>query len=170
MHCPPRNTSLIRSAPGALVTVVLLVMTACGSDDDANRAAPDGDGAAGGTPSELPAPEGAIGSVTGMPANPGPGTSLITPVEPAPVERAWADDAYDDAYTEVDGIQATDVQAHGALDREDPLAGAPPIIIVPELPRDPVAIDVDPDAPQPIGTEAATESTTFVIESAEPDD
>lgn len=165
MHCPTQKTSPVRSAPGVLATVVLLVMAACGRDDDANRAAPGGDGAAGGTASELPVPEGAIGSVTGMPANPGPGTSLITPVEPAP-----------DAYSEVDGIEAMVVQPHDALDHEDPLADAPQIIIVPEAPHDPVSIDVDPGMPdptappQPIGTEAATESTTFVIEPAETGD
>lgn len=171
MHCQPQKNPLVRPVSGVLSAAAFLVMTACGSDDDANRVAPDGDGATGGTASELPAPEGAIGSVTGMPANPGPGTSRITPVASAGSTRgAWADDTYEGAYAETDGIEAMDVQPSLPAD-------APPIILVPEVPREPLAIDIEPDAPaptapqpEPTGTEAATESTTFVTEPAEQDD
>lgn len=195
MHCHARNIPA-RSAPGALPAVILLAMSACGSNDDADRAASGSDGTTGRTPSELPAPEGAIGSVTGMPAHPGPGTSRIVPVEAGPVaadpsaQDAWADDAYDatyggaydHAYTDVgvDGerIAKPALPEPGVLEREDPIAGSPPIIIVPELPRErPVAIDAGPDSPatttsppEPIGTEAATESTTIVVEPADTDD
>lgn len=173
----------IRFDHGALVAVLLLATTACGSDDDARRAAADHDGGGGGTTAALPAPEGTTGSVTGMPANPGPGNSRIVPVEATPVEAAAVeaapvDDARPgDAYIDIAAADTRDPLAPRP-DGDDPMAAASPIIIVPEVPVRPVTTDDGTAVPRdardattttqpPIGTEAATESTTLVIE---PDD
>lgn len=186
---PPRN-AFAHLFPCTLATVVLLLAVACGSEGDPDRVAPDDQGTASGTASELPAPEGAIGSVTGMPANPGTGTPQIALVDrasgdpSAPAQAAGAQDTYDETYIGTGGIEGLDIQSSipeaPANGERDAVANAPPIFIVPEVPIEPVATGVaigDGDAPasprptrQPTGTEAATESTTLVIEPADTGD
>lgn len=188
------STSAIRVA--ALAS--LLVLSACGDDD--SRDDRDDAGQAGtGLPPELPSPEGAIGSVTGMPAHPGPGTSPIQSVPSGtaadPASSGWTGDAYIDlegtaGVQAADGMEATsslpgspmpeaplpEAPLPDPLPPQETLADAPPIIIVPELPPadvPPVEHARPPDVPPPrtgpIGTEGATESTTIVLEP-DPDD
>lgn len=164
----------------ALALAASLGLAGCGGDGDGGRAGSDRRTGASGEPA-LPAPEGSPGSVTGMPANPGPGT---TPIRTVGSGGATADASGDAAVAaghagveSVDGIEIVDVQAGvpGASLPDDSPADAPPIIIVPEIPDEPVALAVDPrpggsaaTAPRtPVGTEAATESTTIVVESAD---
>ncbi|HET8819549.1 MAG TPA: hypothetical protein VFM73_08410 [Xanthomonadaceae bacterium] len=149
--------------------VSMLLMTACGSDDDANDAAHD-DGTAGVTTPGLPAPEGAIGSVTGMPANPGPGTSRMAPIEPSAV---GADDGGSGFESQAVAPQIVVMPPPGDVD-------ATVATIVPDLPPVPRppgptaptappgdALPAPPPAAEPTGTEAATESTTIIVEPAD---
>lgn len=159
--------------PRAFPAVLLLVAAAC-ANGDGDRGAPGGADATSGTVPDLPAPEGAIGSVTGMPAHPGPGTSPIQAVQSAePAPGAWTDDGYA-GVEPIDDVEAMSVQPSFP---ESPLAEGPPIIMVPVVPHESLATAVDPDVPappappaRPIGTEGATESTTFVAEPEDTDD
>lgn len=66
-----QETPMTRPIRWLLAPVLLAALSACGGDaDDAARR----DAGASGPVSDLPAPEGAVGSVTGMPEHPGPGT------------------------------------------------------------------------------------------------
>lgn len=145
-----------------LLLLVLLSSTGCGDGEEAKADAADG--ATSGAAQALPAPQGAVGSVTGMPAHPGPGTSPIEP--PASAQPGWADEDY---------MAMEDIEAISVQPSTPPPADVPPLILVPEIPQRPVATTVDPaavpgtfdpetGAPEPIGTEGATESTTLVIE------
>lgn len=163
--------------------VVLLIASAlsgvAGCDDDAEARAARGDhrGDTAGD-SALPAPEGAIGSVTGMPEGPGPGTSPITPVRSAAMQDTAGDTATSASYADLDSVAAAssgdggpprpEPEFRDAL--EDPLADAPPIIIVPDIPDTPIPPRPveGPQRPPPegrlTGTERATESTTIIVE------
>lgn len=69
--------------PAALALTVLL-LAACGKDEATSST----QGANGGVDGALPVPEGASGSVTGMPNRPGPGPVGAQGVEPPPAEVA----------------------------------------------------------------------------------
>lgn len=186
---PAFRTSAIR-----VVTLAsLLALAACSDDGQAggDDRQETGQADAGVLP-DLPSPEGAIGSVTGMPAQPGPGTSPIAPAPTTSTSTSTGDPApsgwINGAYVDLEGpatTQATDGMEHDVetatslADPERPegtLADAPPVIIVPELPAPPMAPvaperppEVPPPRTTPIGTAGATESTTIVVEP-EPDD
>lgn len=154
MRVPPRRLPTSKPAASAVAALCLL-LAACGDDGTAGV---DADTTPGQV-SELPAPEGAIGSVTGMPANPGPGTTPITRgVDATPGDPA-------DQATPIDGVFVLS---------DAPLLPAPPEPPAPQSPAEPQAAFVQPaesaQRPPPAGTEAATESTTFVVEPAEPED
>lgn len=179
MHSQPPKTSLARCSRRALSLVALLALAACGNDGDANDSTRGDDGTAGGRSSGLPAPEGAIGSVTGMPAHPGPGTSRITPVDASgAAQDAWTDGRRDGGEGDAE-FGASD----GDAPPPDPPAPMPvpeppavPVIVLdtelpelPEAPEPPEPPEPVPPPPEPIGTEAATESTTFTVDPEEPD-
>lgn len=86
-----QETPMTSPSRWLLVPILLAALSACGGDeaDDASRR----DTAASGPVSDLPAPEGAVGSVTGMPEHPGPGTVPLAstgtgPTVPAPTTTA----------------------------------------------------------------------------------
>lgn len=160
------RSHLPSSKPAASTVAALCLLLAACSDDD-HTADVDADTAQGHV-SELPAPETAIGSVTGMPANPGPGTTPITR-GPTPGDQALAidGDLTIDQAAPIDGVFVLN---------DAPLLPAPPEPPeppAPQSPAEPRAAFVQPaesaPRPPPAGTEAATESTTFVVEPAEPD-
>jgi len=162
MRIAPGHLS-IRTLAASVVVAVCLLLAACGEDDGTAGAEATGDP---GQVSALPAPEGATGSVTGMPANPGPGTM--------PISRAAE---------ATPGDQAMAIEGSAAIDQGAPIDGvfvlddapSPPVPSQPPAPPSPTgaqAAYVQPAdsatrAP-PAGTEAATESTTFVVEPALP--
>lgn len=162
MRIAPGHLSKRTLAASAVVASCLL-LAACGKDDGTAGVDANADP---GQVSALPAPEGAIGSVTGMPANPGPGTT--------PINRA-ADATPGDRSMAIEGDAAADEGA--AIDGVFVLTDAPSPPVPPQPPAPPApagaqAASVQPSygetpAP-PAGTEAATESTTFVVEPALP--
>ena len=185
MFPPSRNVSIGRPLASALAAGLLLAVAAC-ADEEAGARTRNGTDAGHGQASGLPAPEGAIGSVTGMPANPGPGTTPMTGMAGASPDDAsatsggsdadsgltWTEDpAIDGVFVLTDDPAATSGAATPAL----PMAPAPP---APPAQQSPVPPPVtvgppapaDPSATVPPGTERATESTTFVVEPAETDD
>lgn len=174
MRRPARCPAPTRRFAVLLLASSLSGVAGCGDDEQARevRAGHRGDTA---EEAALPAPEGAIGSVTGMPEGPGPGTSPITPVQSAATTSASYEGLDSSAAaTMVDGqspLPEPDIR--DPLEEADPLADAPPIIIVPDLPETPVATSpvertqAPPPAGTPIGTERATESTTIIVETGD---
>lgn len=153
-------------------------VTGCadGDDDDARQRA-----ATSGPESELPAPEGTTGSVTGMPAQPGPGTvplaragaaasggaSISTGADgPVRTGDAGDDGGLDAMVVETDYPDIAQAAGPDAPSATPPI---PPVIIVPEAPR-PTQSPDDP-APTPAPPPAdSTASTTFVTEVPVDDD
>lgn len=179
MNRSPRPVSTSKSTALAVAAALLMALAACsGGDDEAGTR--DGPNANDGQASELPAPEGAIGSVTGMPAHPGPGTTPMTGVPDATLGDAPATmegGAEDPGLTWVEDPAAEGV----LLLTDDPAAAATaatPVMPAPPPPQSPVPPQAavippppaDPSRTVPIGTERATESTTFVVEPAEAGD
>ena len=183
MHRSSGNSVPTRHLAILLLASSLSGVAGCNGDEQAGEVRAGHRGATG-EDAALPAPEGAIGSVTGMPEGPGPGTSPITPV--TPVQSGATADTVGDVTTSASyegldgssGAPMVDGQSplpepdiRHPLEQADPLADAPPIIIVPDLPDTPVATrpvertQAPPPPGTPIGTERATESTTIVVES-----
>lgn len=159
--------TLPSNKPAASAAVALcLLLAACGGDDG-NVGAGAAEGTDTGQVSALPAPEGAIGSVTGMPANPGPGTTPTIRGADAPSgdpSIAMGEGTAIDPGAPVDGV---------FVPGEVTPVPAPPGPPTPQSPTEPGAAFVQPaeGAPRPpAGTRAATESTTFVVDPAEPED
>ena len=155
MHRSSGNSVPTRHLAILLLASSLSGVAGCNGDEQAGEVRAGHRGATG-EDAALPSPEGAIGSVTGMPEGPGPGTSPITPVTPVQ-SGATAD-------------TVGDVTTSASYEGLDGSSGAP-IIIVPDLPDTPVATrpvertQAPPPPGTPIGTERATESTTIVVES-----
>ncbi len=189
MSRPSRNAPIGRPLARALAAGLLLALAACG-DDDADTRTRNGTDVGNGQASGLPAPEGAIGSVTGMPANPGPGTTPVTGMAGAAPNEAsatpeggdadsgltWTEDpAIDGVFVLTDDPAATSGAATPALPiAPAPAPPAPPATPAPQssVPRQAAVVPAapaDPSATVPAGTERATESTTFVVEPAETD-
>ena len=142
-----------------LVPALLAGLAAC-ADETPER---DAGREAGTTElSELPAPEGAVGSVTGMPANPGPGEVPIEPVAPAPAAPA-GDAALGPAQVAGEAGGPPPPAPAASVDGVEIFGGVPPSV---EASADaPPATVVQ--APPPTGGEPpVTASTTFVTEPA----
>ncbi|HEU4813126.1 MAG TPA: hypothetical protein VFS99_02725 [Xanthomonadaceae bacterium] len=157
------HLSIGGSAARILAAAMLLAPAACGDDDD-ETGTRNGTEANGGQVSGLPAPEGAIGSVTGMPANPGPGTTPMTGTPDATLGDAPATMGGDAADSGLTWIEDPTIEGVFVL-TDDPAAGS-----VAATPVVPTPAPADPSRPVPLGTARATESTTFVAEPAETDD
>lgn len=163
---------MTRFAPLAMGIALLLGGCGDGADDARGDAATDG--SATGAAAPLPKPEGAVGSVTGMPANPGPGTSRIEPIDPVAIGAGESDGG---SGLEP-GVQAAEPQI---IHVPAPDAAEIAVAGIPEPPQPPVAL-VPPAAPDPllpapsrgdappIGTEGATETTTIVVGADDADD
>lgn len=158
-----------------LPVAAFLALAACGGrDGDDGKARGNGDAAYDAAAAEaLPAPEGAVGSVTGMPAQPGPGEVPLG--APPPVQAAGAPGA-DVASATVDPSAA--LSSDGVVIPAPPLpdAGPPPPAAAPTQaaapspdanagtpePRDEPAPSREFVVPEaPAATDAATTSTTF---------
>lgn len=170
MRIRARNIPVGKPRSRALVPALLLGLAACGGDNDGTSR--DGTQTDAGQVSELPAPEGAVGSVTGMPANPGPGTAPIIGAD-----TGTDADAIDALAIESTFPLATPVPAGSVepIDGVFVLTDAPPPPSAPQSPVDPTA-GVAPPVPDSepryvtVGTEGATESTTIIVEPAVEDD
>jgi hypothetical protein len=148
-----------------------------GGDETRQRAA------AGDPESGLPAPEGAVGSVTGMPAQPGPGTVPLAQAGDAASGRASIStgaggpartaDADDDGGLHAMAVE-TDYPEVAQAAGQDARSTAPPpapVIIVPESPRPTPPPDDPAPTPRPATPPAeSTASTTFVTEVPVEDD
>ena len=172
MRIRERNIPVDRSRLRALWPALLLGLAACGDDNDGTGR--DGTQTDAGQVSELPAPEGVVGSVTGMPADPGPGTAPVIGAD-----TGHGADSIDALATESTFPLATPAPAGTGepVDGVFVLSDAPPSPSAPQSPVDPTASAAPPvpvpdsePRPVPMGTEGATESTTIIVEPAPQDD
>ena len=155
-----------------LLALMLSAAAGCGDDDasgdPARTSAAPADARLS---SDLPRPEGAVGSVTGMPAHPGPGTASLgaapaaTPVDPdavlLPLPVTTEVPEVTAAFAQVEPPVAPAVPAPAPSPVPPPVPPEPPPVPILDLP--PEAPEADPDVAgrRPVGTEGATESTTF---------
>lgn len=170
MRIDAKHTPITRSVARVLVPVLLLGLAACGDDneDDANR---DG-GQQGADVPELPVPEAAVGSVTGMPAHPGPGTAPITGAgmdQGVDATDALAIDSTLPMATPIPAEPGEPVDGVFVLTETAPPSPVPQSPVEPPTEVAPPLPDSEPP-PAPLGMERATESTTIIVEPAEDDD
>ena len=166
MHPTPPSTT--RTIPWFLVPALLACLSACADDAPERDAGRDADGSAG--QSELPAPEGAVGSVTGMPANPGPGAVPIAPVATPQGDAGGAASPTADPDGGPGGTGGVQVGGDAgrapihaptaSVDGAGTSGGVPPSVDAP-APAAPTVV-VEPPPGQP----PVTASTTFVIDPA----
>lgn len=119
-----------RIAPLLFPVLVTLLLGACSKHDD--TASQEATASATGSDVALPKPQATGGSVTGMPANPGP-----NPIGPAQA-AADATDASADHDVAVDGSNADDTP--GASLGQAAAAGDAPVVTIEPSPQDAVAV------------------------------
>ena len=170
MRIPAKPAPITRSVARMLVPALLLGLAACGDD----REGGGNGGQQGADVPELPAPEGAVGSVTGMPAHPGPGTTPITGAAMDPGTDATDALAIDSTFPAATPVPAEPGEPGEPVDGVFVLTGTAPQPPAPQSAVEPPAEvaplpDIEPP-PAPVGMERATESTTIIVEPAEDDD